>query len=484
MLSAIKQIALLLPVTLGSLAGGAAAEPAAGKPVFAVRELYAPGHFGNSYEVMGAVEMRKLLAEAVHWGFNRYCDWFDTEDCSDPFAEKRLIQLAHILWQHKKDNFRSAQSLGLACDLAITPNHVYVDQCTPVLQAVKGGRIFGQLICPSKPEARAIILKNYENLLADLARSGVRLSAICPCPYDFGGCGCKQCNPWILTYARLVKEIHAVALRYHPQVKIHMVGWWWAADEHRMFADWVDREDPGWVKQIFLHIQYGATDVSNVGLPRGCQRGAFVHVAYAEQSAPRDVYGHFGPVIAADRLQRTVADLAAHGATGVMAYSEGVLDDVNRAILAGLSSGKFRTSDEVLRAYAQRYFAADGPQAAQWAQWLRAWGRPFDVDPQQSAAALKSLLAGAPPGNWQRRQWELKLELFRLHRLIAQGKEWTPQRLARVDEFWAVHEEIQRGLWGLGALRHCFDRRYTPVSWYADWARHVDREVKAMGKEQ
>ena len=40
-----------------------------------VHELYAPAHFGNSYEVMGELEMRDLLTESVYWGFNRYGDW-------------------------------------------------------------------------------------------------------------------------------------------------------------------------------------------------------------------------------------------------------------------------------------------------------------------------------------------------------------------------------------------------------------------------
>ena len=42
------------------------------------RDLYAPGHFGNSYEVAGRFEMRDILAEAKSWGFNHHTDWFDT----------------------------------------------------------------------------------------------------------------------------------------------------------------------------------------------------------------------------------------------------------------------------------------------------------------------------------------------------------------------------------------------------------------------
>lgn len=59
---------------------------AAPEQAFAVCELYAPGHFGNSYEVLGDNEIRSVLSEAKFWGFGRYGDWFDTDDCKDPFA--------------------------------------------------------------------------------------------------------------------------------------------------------------------------------------------------------------------------------------------------------------------------------------------------------------------------------------------------------------------------------------------------------------
>ncbi len=461
-----------------------AAEPRTAAPPFAIRELYAPGHFGNSYEVLGEHEMRALLAEAVWWGFNRYGDWFDTEDCSDPFAERQLVLLSHALWERKKTHFRSAQAAGLACDLIITPNHVYVDQCSPPLLAKKGGRVFGQLICPSKPEARAVILRNYENLFADLARSGVRLAALCPCPYDFGGCNCDACKPWILTYAQLMREIHALAERSHPGVEMRMIGWWWTEEEHRQLAEWVDRESPGWIKSVFLHIPYGKTGVANVPLPKGCERQAFVHIGYADVASPRDIYGHLGPVIAAQRLPRTLADLSRAKVTGLMAYSEGVFDDVNKALMAGIGSGKFRTADDVLCAYAQRYFGADAQSAKAWAAWLAAWGRPFDVAPEDSTRTLADLLKKSPRGEWRRRQWELKLELFRLHASISRNKGWTPERLKLADQFWAVQEQIHRGLWGLAPQRHIFDRRFTPVPWYADWAKAASQQAGKMGKEQ
>ncbi|NOX55460.1 MAG: hypothetical protein GXP27_13685 [Planctomycetes bacterium] len=460
-----------LAESLGSeRSAGATAETQKTKPaVFAVRELYAPGHFGNSYEAMGEYEMRRLLAEAVSWGFNRYGDWFDMEDCADPFVFR--MQLGGALWRRKKTNFLSAQALGLSCDLIITPNHVYTDQLRPELLAKKGqldGRtIFGQLICPSKPQARALILSNYEKLFADLARSGVRLTALTAFAYDYGGCLCEKCQPWILTFARLTREIHAIARRYHPDIQLCVVGWWWKPKEHQQFNEWADREAPGLIHTFYLRQL-------SQEVPRGCQRGAFVHIGAADDWASRDIYGVLGPVIAADRIERTLKMLADQRVTHLMAYSEGAFDDVNKALVAGLSSGKFRTADEVLRAYAKRYFGADETTAARWAEWLKQWGRPHKVDTKRAGQTLAELLKDAPPPTWRRRQWELKQELFRLNQLIGTGEEWTPERLEAVNRFWQVHEQIHRGVWVLGPLRHMFGRDGTEaaVRWHKSWLQH------------
>ena len=450
------------------------------EPVFPVRCFYAPGHFGNSYEVMGADEMREMLSEARHWGFTHYADWFDTVDCSDPFADTSHHNMGHELWGRKKANFRAAYDMGLACGLTMTPNHVFLDQCQPDTLAVKGDRIFGQLICPSKPRAREIILRNYQKLLGDLAKAGVRLSMICPGPYDYGGCACEDCAPWIITCAELWRDLLAIAEKHHPGVEMHPIGWWWSAEEHQLFAEWADREMPGQVKSIFLHIPYGNTDVSDVPLPQGCHRRAFVHIGYADQAAPKDVYGHLGPVIAPERLPKTIESLKAHGCTGFMAYSEGVYEDVNKALLAGISSGRYATADEVLSAYAQRYFSPDAGR--EWGEWLKAWSRPYDADASALADQFVGLSAATTP-SWRLRQWELKAELLKIHAEIGTEGEWTPERLAAVDRFWSTQEVLQRQVYGLGPIQHILARRFTPLPWYASWAAYQREHATSRDQE-
>jgi hypothetical protein len=235
---------------------------------------------------------------------------------------------------------------------------------------------------------------------------------------------------------------------------------------------------------MYLHIPYGQTKVAPVPLPKGCKLGAFVHICHSETNAPHGVYTHLGPVVAADRMQKTVADLKAQGVVAVSAYSEGSFDDVNRAILGGLSTGRYKTANEVLEAYASRYFGVDADTAKQWAQWLRAWGNPFDVNYPQSAATLEMLLKKTPKRDWRVRQWELKQQLFTVNKEIGGGTTWTPERLDAVERFWAVQEQIQRGLWGLAPQRHIFARRFTPMPWYPSWAKFKATQVSEIGKEQ
>lgn len=474
--------ALLLAALLLGL--GWPTSSTAAEPVFAVCELYAPGHFGNSYEVLGEQEMRQVLQEAAWWGFNRYGDWFDMEDCSDPFVPGRNYKMGNALLDRKTTNFRTAQALGMPLDLVLTPNHVYVDQWLTGKRAVESERMFGQLLCPSDAASRAVILRDYEHLFAHLAQSGIRLSYLNTCPYDYGGCDCERCRPWIVTYAQLEREVFAAARKHFPPIRQDMIGWWWQPEEHRLFAAWADQNAPGWLERMFLHLPYGQTQVADVPLPKGCQKGAFVHIGYADQATPRDIYGHLGPVIAAERIEKTVADLKAQGVPHLTAYSEGVFDDVNKALLAGLASGKYASADEVLRAYAQRYFGVDEAVAARWAAWLKAWGRPFEVDTAQSARELAELVAATPQGGWRRQQWERKQQLFALHHAIGEGDVWTPERLACVERFWQVQEQLQRGLWGLAPPRHIFARSATPLPWYPSWAKYKAAQAQSLGAEQ
>lgn len=448
------------------------------------RELYCPAHFGNSYEVMSEDEMRAVLQEAMYWGFNAYGDWFDTADLKNPAVNPRNHHLLpQELWDRKLRNFRIAQELGFCTNLVITPNHVFLDQLTPDLLAdTTPSRYFGQLLCPSKAEARTIILNNQRDLFEQLRQRGVQLGSIAGCPFDYGGCACPACDPWIVTFGRLFLEIHDLARSFFPAVEARLVGWWWTAEEHERFQVWADEAAPGRFKSMALHLPYGHT-APNVAarLPKGCDRHAFVHIGYGEESQPRDTYGAWGPVVASQRLAATREDLERSGCTGYMAYSEGFFDDINKAVWGGLSSGRWSSPDQVLKAYAFRYWEAPTGDAGAWADWMSEWGRPWSVDVEQARVGFDALVArlpGPPDGDRSRfseginprlAQLEAKLRLFQLHDRITRIATWSPERLALAKQFFAEREWVQRHVWGLGPVRHALHQRYHPPSWLEEW---------------
>lgn len=433
-------------------------------------ELYAPGHFGNWYEVAGEREMRAVLQEAQKWGFNCYGDWFDTLDCADPFSGDPQYALGNALWDAKKTHFRTAQSLGLKTDLVITPNHVFRDQLSPNRLAKKSPRIIGQLVCPSIPGGREVILDNHRRMLAGLASVGVRLTYITAAPYDYGGCDCERCRPWIITFARLSCDIHRIAEQYHPGIQLRLLGWWWSKEEHAQLAEWMDREAPGRAASVALHIPYGKTSVSDVPLPRQCEKHAFVHIGYADRDQPRDIYGRTGPVIAARRMEQTVSDLRKQSVSGVMAYSEGVYDDVNKALLGALWSGSHASADATLQAYAERYFSFADSDAKRWAAWVLAWGTPFSCDASSAKSQLSTFRVDA--ANWRWRQWTLKADMFVAHAAIDTGTTWTPGRLSRAEAFWSAYEELNRRVYGLGPLRHILGPSFINLPWQESWREH------------
>jgi len=449
----------------------------------AYRELYAPAHFGNSYEVMYPREMRRLLAEARHWGFNAYGDWFDAADLRNPFDNPRNhYLLPQALFERKVSHYRTAGDLGLGLSLLMTPNHVYLDQLRDDLLAdTSDDRYFGQLLCPSKPEAREVILRNHLELFRMLHDAGVDIASLVFCPYDYGGCACERCRPWIVTFGRLALDIVEAGRGVFGDVTARLVGWWWTEEDHAAFTAWADREAQGRFASIARWIPYGQTAPEMTRpAPAGCESHAFVHIGYSDVAEPRDVYGPWGPTVAPGRLGATVRDLAEAGVSGFSAYSEGAFDDLNKALLAGLSSGRFASADEVLEAYAERYFGAAGPGRAAWAAWIARWGDVSGVDVASARAEFDRLAPSARP-SWRLDQLASKLRLFEAHHGVLGRPRWGDERLAAAQRFFAERETLQRSIWGLGLVRHCLNERFHQPAWYDEWVAHTGGRTAAGG---
>ena len=436
---------------------------------FEFRELYGPAHFGNTYEVALPNEMTALLEEARFWGFNRYADWFDTVDLRNPYTKNDgLYDMPEAVWARKFANYGIAARLGFGLTLGITPNHVFADQVTPANEATKTpGFIFGQLVCPSKRGVEDMILEFYGNLFRDFARRGLKLSVLSFGPYDYGGCACEACRPWIVTFGKLTRRIVRLASEFFPGIRAMLIGWWWTDEDHELFTRWANAEAPGLFSAMVHHIPYGETGYKRRPTPAGCAQRGFVHIGYGESRATHaDVYGHYGPAVAPRRLERTLAFLREQGSDGFQAYSEGACDEINKAILAGLSSGRFRTADEVLEAYAERHLGGD---AKGWAEWLCGLGEIGTLDPVAARRVFDRLAAASRPG-LRLQALEEKLRMREADAAVRARAVWDPERLRAAREFWAAKERLWRGIWGLGLGRHAFKFDWLTPEWHREYA--------------
>ncbi len=448
------------------------------------RALYAPSHFGNTYEATLPGEMMSLMAEARFWGFNRFFDWFDTIDLYNVYEKGHtLFNMPEAMWARKFANFECAAREGLSLGLLMTPNHVFADQLAPQTEAVKEHHMFGQLVCPSKPGVTEMILENYRRLFSDFANRGLRLESLCGAAYDYGGCACDACRPWIVTFGKLFKQIAEVGRGIFGPIDVELCGWWWSDDDHRAFSEWADAQAASQFRAMCYHLPYGVTDYAARPIPSGCSEKAFVHIAYGEESN-RDSYCHFGANLAPRRLEKTIRYLMSRGAEGFLAYSEGDHDDVNKALVAGLGSGQYATAEAVLRAYAARYF---GTNPAGWSELLHAMGH-FDTVDTAACRPLFDALAKGARESWRLRQIEGRLKLAEAHQGVTARTVWDAERRALAGEFLSVKEDLYRNVWRLGLQRHSFRFENNLPPWYAEFAElerlqkiesHVDQHPEA-----
>jgi hypothetical protein len=177
---------------------------------------------------------------------------------------------------------------------------------------------------------------------------------------------------------------------------------------------------------------------------------------------------------APERLPETIRNLQAAGAKGFDAYSEGLCDDVNKTLLAGISSGQFSDAASVFAAYSERYFGADSSQQQGWAEWFDMWGRPFGVDITKARRQFDVLAKEANQG-WRLAQWEAKLRIFEAHFEVMKHVRWDEVRRTTAERFVMERDRLYREVWGLGLVRHALNPRYFQPQWYSEFtsARNI-----------
>jgi hypothetical protein len=283
------------------------------------------------------------------------------------------------------------------------PNNISPDLVTPEIS------FKGSYVCPSNPEGHRLILESREMLFRRLRK----IDAVFTSSHDPGGCPCERCTPWVETFVPLMEEEALVLREHHPGAQFYISNQALSRSENEWLFDYLGRELPDWLTGIVWGPQSRPLQELRDGLPEKYSILAFPDITHlilcqypvvGFDHANALVHHRESPTyrpMAMERIFQGTMGLSG----GSMPYSEGLHDDLNKAVWSGLHWGM--EPAESVAEYARWHF---GPGIQNDVQELifdleKSWKRPVIGNPDihSHLAAVQELgprVAGED-GNWR-----------------------------------------------------------------------------------
>ena len=313
-----------------------------------MRGIYLATHFNNYYEAATPGELEHYVEDLSLWGINllalAYPHW-QYAGHDDPAARKMAEHLRRIMRVAKQVGMRVTIGDALNGGFTSTPKEI---RCTPVPDPLGRHGNFGVNLCPSKPAARELLLKNWGQLLDEFADPG--LDCITYWPYDEGGCGCQECWPWgARGYLSLSRLVSALAHKKCPRLKVVLSTWTFdtpPAGEWEALSKAL-AEDKTWADyiQADAHEDFPRFPLEQ-GLPGDLPLLNFPEISMWGQSP----WGGYGANPLPARLQR-LWNQTERRLSGGTPYSEGIYEDINKAICSQFYWDPERPAMETVREY-------------------------------------------------------------------------------------------------------------------------------------
>jgi hypothetical protein len=299
------------------------------KPRGSVRGVYFASHFHNWYVQASEAEMTRYLEDLALWGVNAIMVIFpmiNLQDWRDPEAGPAMDMVRKYARTARELEIQFATGINNTMFIG-APANIRAKRL-PDPTGRRGNS--GHPICPSNPEGHAYLMEKARRLYAELA--GVGLDILVHWPYDEGGCACEQCQPWGCNgYLRLSRDLTELGRSYFPKLKTVLSTWMFDTPpegEWQGLADALARRER-WVDYILAdsHEDFPRYPLE-VGVP-----GQLPLLNFPEISMWGNwPWGGFGGNPLPTRFQR-LWDQVQHVVQGGFPYSEGIYEDLNKAVV-------------------------------------------------------------------------------------------------------------------------------------------------------
>ena len=317
------------------------------RPRGSVRGMYFASHFHNWYVQASEAEMTRYVEDLALWGVNAIMVIFpmiNLQDWPDPEAGPAMDMVRKYA--------RTARELGIEFATGIN-NTMFIGAPANIrakrLPDPTGRRgNSGHPICPSNPQGHAYLMENARRLYAELA--GVGLDILVHWPYDEGGCACEQCQPWGCNgYLKLSRDLTDLGRSYFPKLRTVLSTWLFDTPPEGEWQGLTDAlaKREHWVDYILAdsHEDFPRYPLE-VGVP-----GQLPLLNFPEISMWGNwPWGGFGANPLPSRFQR-LWDQVKHVVQGGFPYSEGIYEDLNKAVEVQFYWDTNRTARATLEEY-------------------------------------------------------------------------------------------------------------------------------------
>lgn len=333
-------------------------------PKLPVRGMYFATHFHNFYHDAPIEDVIRYVEELALWGCNMLSVWFDMHHYSgidDPAAVAMLDRLRRILL--------AANAVGMGGALTMLANEAFSTSPKELRADWTAGHDgytsppaahYHVEICPNKPSGLNFILKWRRQVLDAFA--GVDLECVWLWPYDQGGCTCSQCSPWGTNgFMSCSKAVAKLICEKFPNAKIVFSTWYF---DHFIAGEWAGLTRafatgrPDWIDYLMIDDFGGFPKYPlEHGIPGKLPAIGFPEISM-EGMCP---WGGFGANPRPGHWQR-YWDVAGKMLQGGYPYSEGIFEDINKAIMLQLYWSPGRKVDDILREYVAYEYSQDATE--------------------------------------------------------------------------------------------------------------------------